>query len=328
MRGMNVSLAFSTYQASKLFLVGSKPDDGGSFSIYERTFGRCMGLHVSPERIWLSSIYQVWRLENALATGETQDGFDACYVPQVGYITGDLDIHDLHIGKDGRPVFVNTLFGCVATVSESHSFVPLWRPPWLSKLAAEDRCHLNGLAMQDQQPAFVTAVSRSDVRAGWREHRRDGGVVCDVRSNEVVAEGLSMPHSPRWYRDQLWLLEAGSGHFGRVDLTSGKFERIAFCPGFLRGLTFVGDYAVVGMSKNRKNRTFADLELSEHLEKHGVEPRCGLQVIHLKTGDVVESMTLEGVVEELFDVGIIPGVLKPMMIGVLSDDIKRFVSVG
>lgn len=323
----DVSLAFSTYQAGKLFLIGQSAEKA-ALSIYERTFTRCMGLHVDNERIWLSSLYQIWRLENAMPAGEKRDGFDACYVPQVGYITGDIDAHDLAVDASGRPVFVNTLFGCIATVSETHSFVPLWRPPWLTKLAAEDRCHLNGMAMRAGKPAYVTSASQSDVADGWREHRREGGVVVDVASNEIVTTGLSMPHSPRWYRDQLWVLEAGSGHFGKVDLATGKFERVAFCPGFLRGLSFVGDYAVVGMSKNRKNRTFSDLELSDNLDKHKVQPRCGLQVIDLRTGDVVEWLRIEGVVEELFDVGCIEGIRRPMVIGIVSDDIKRYISVG
>ena len=101
-------------------------------------------------------------------------------MPQVGYVTGDLDIHDLAVDGSsaegsgapaggGRLVFVNTLFSCLATVSEKQSFLPLWRPPFVSKLAAEDRCHLNGLAMRGGKPAWVTAVSESDVADGWRE---------------------------------------------------------------------------------------------------------------------------------------------------------------
>ena len=113
------------------------------------------------------------------------------------------------------------------------------------------RCHLNGLALVDGEPAYVTAVSRSDVPSGWRERRQDGGCVIDVRSNEVILTGLSMPHSPRWYRGKLWLLNSGTGDFGYVDEKTGAFEPLAFCPGYLRGLAFHGDCAVVGLSLER-----------------------------------------------------------------------------
>jgi uncharacterized protein (TIGR03032 family) len=321
-----VSLAFTTYQAGKLFLIGLNPSS--ELSVFERTFARCMGMAVDPQRLWLSSLYQIWRLENALALGQLHQGYDRLYVPQVGYTTGDVDVHDLAVDASGRPVFVNTLFGCLATISESHSFVPLWRPPFVSRLAAEDRCHLNGLAMREGKPAYVTAVSESDAVDGWRDHRRSGGVVVDVASNEVVARGLSMPHSPRWYRDTLWLVESGSGHFGRVDLATGTFERIAFCPGYARGLSFVGDFALIGVSRNRKNRTFADLELSDNLERHKTEPRCGLQIIDLRSGDAVHWIRIEGVVEELFDVGCLHGVRRPMAIGFVTDEIRRSITIG
>ena len=132
------------------------------------------------------------------------------------------------------------MFGCLATLSQRASFQPLWRPPFLSALVPEDRCHLNGLAMRDGRAAFVTVVSRSDVADGWRDKRRDGGCVLDVASGEAVCTGLSMPHSPRWYRDRLWVLNSGTGELGSVDLASGRFEPIAFCPGYLRGLVVPG----------------------------------------------------------------------------------------
>jgi uncharacterized protein (TIGR03032 family) len=197
-----------------------------------------MGLCATANGLYLSSLYQVWRFENLFTQGEQQDGYDRLYLPQVGYTTGDLDIHDLAVAADGRLIFVNTLFGCLATLSETHSFKPLWRPPFSSRLAAEDRCHLNGLAMKEGRAAYVTAVSRSDVVDGWRDHRADGGIVIDVNTNAIVAEGLSMPHSPRWHQGRLWLLNSGTGEFGYVDLTAGRFVPVSFCAGYLRGLAF------------------------------------------------------------------------------------------
>ena len=321
-----VSLVFTTYQSGKLFLIGLQPN--GRLSIFERSFNRCMGLCGNDQTLWMSSLYQLWRLENAVPAGQVvQDGYDRLYVPQLGYTTGDLDVHDIVVDRSARAVFVNTLFSCLATTSDSHSFRPLWRPPFVSRLAAEDRCHLNGLAVQDGEPRYVTAASQSDVADGWRDRRHDGGCVLDVRSDEVIVGGLSMPHSPRVYRDNLWLLDSGSGNFGRVDLQRGLFEPLAFCPGYLRGMSFTGDFAVVGLSQLRDNNTFGGLGLQSNLAQRNAEPRCGLQVIDLRSMDVVHWVRLEGVVSELYDVLVLPGVRRPMLLGFKSDEIRRMISI-
>ena len=343
----NLSLVFTTYQAGKVFFIGLRQN--GELSVFERTFERCMGLYAHNSSLYMSSLYQLWRLENALEPGQIADGYDAVYVPQVGYITGDLDIHDvvlvepaqlrgnqqvepqfpsLNNGRLGGVVFVNTLFSCLATISETKSFGPLWKPPFISKLAAEDRCHLIGLAVRDGQPRYVTAVSQSDVADGWRDKRKDGGCVMDISTNQAIATGLSMPHSPRWYKDKLWLLNSGRGEFGYLDLERGVFEAVAFCPGYLRGLSFCGDFAVVGISKPRHNKTFSGLALDEQLQAKQAQARCGLLVIDLRSGDIVHSLRIEGVVEELYDVQVLPGVRRPMAIGLKTDEIRRVISIG
>jgi uncharacterized protein (TIGR03032 family) len=224
-------------------------------------------------------------------------------------------------------VFANTLFSCLATTSATHSFRTLWQPPFISRLAAEDRCHLNGLAMRDGQPAYVTAVSNSDAADGWRERRRDGGLVVDVESNEIVAGGLSMPHSPRWYQGRLWLCNSGTGEFGSIDLATGAFEPITFCAGYLRGVAFHGDYALLGTSKPRHNKTFSGLPLDDALAQRNVEARCGIQVVDLRSGDAVHWIRFEGLVDELYDVITLPGVRNPSLIGFVSDEIRRLISI-
>lgn len=322
----NISLAFTTYQTGKLFLIGLQPN--GRLSIFERTFNRAMGLYATPQTLYLSSLYQLWRFENALERGQDHQGYDRLYVPQIGYTTGDIDVHDIAIDQDGQILFINTLFGCLATVSEQYSFVPLWHPPFLSKLAAEDRCHLNGLAMENGIPRYVTSVGMTDVADGWRDRRRNGGCVVDIVKNEVILTGLSMPHSPRVYQDKLWVLNSGTGYFGYVDLSQSKFIPVTFCPGYLRGLAFIGNFAIVGLSKARGNRTFSDLELDDNLQAKDAEARCGLQVIDLQTGDIVHWMRIEGMIEELYDVCILPGVRRPMALGFKTDEIRRVITVG
>lgn len=321
-----VSLAFTTYQTGKLFLLGRQPD--GRLAVFERTFNRAMGLWADGQTLWLSTLYQLWRLENYLRPGELYQGHDRLYVPKVGNTTGDLDIHDVSVDSSGRPVFVATGFGCIATLSERASFAPIWMPPFVSKLAAEDRCHLNGLALADGLPRYATAVSLSDVADGWRDRRRDGGVVLEIPDGRVLASGLSMPHSPRLYRGRLWLHNSGTGQFGSIYPGGGTFEALTFCPGYLRGLAFAGDYAVVGLSRPRHDKTFGGLALEEELARRTADPRCGLLIINLRTGDVAHWLRVEGMVRELYDVAILPGVSRPMAFGFKTDEIQRTIAVG
>lgn len=319
-----VSLAVTTYQANKLFLLGVKPD--GRLSAFERTFPRCMGMCATNEgqTLWLTSQHQIWRLENMLLPGQDDKGFDRLYVPQAGFVTGDLDAHDIAIDADGRVIFVNTLFSCLATNSDRVSFQPLWKPPFISKLAAEDRCHMNGLALQDGQAKYVTACSRSDVADGWRDHREDGGCVLEVPSGNVVATGLSMPHSPRVYREKLWLLNSGRGEFGWVEADSGRFESVAFCPGYARGLAFHGDWAVIGLSRPRE-QTFKGLPLDEQLSRRQSTARCGLQIVDLRTGDAPHWVRFEDPVHELYDVALLPDARLPKALGFRSDEIRHTI---
>jgi uncharacterized protein (TIGR03032 family) len=321
-----VSLGFTTYQAGKLFLIGLR-DTGGQLSIEERTVARCMGMVVQNNSLWVSSLYQIWRFENVVPEGKAHDGYDRIFVPKVSHVTGDCDIHDMALDADGRLIFVNTLFGCLATLSDTHSFKPIWQPSFVSQLVAEDRCHLNGLAMVDGRPKYVTAVSTSDVADGWRDRRDTGGVVIDVETNEIVAEGLSMPHSPRFHDGTLWLLNSGTGYFGHIDLKSGAFKPVTFCPGYLRGLSFHGHFAIVGLSRPRHNRTFSGLGLDVSMREKDAEPRCGIYVIDLRTGAIVHWLRIEGVIEELYDVVVLPGVMRPTAIGFVTDEIRRVISI-
>jgi uncharacterized protein (TIGR03032 family) len=321
------SIAFTTYQVGKTFFIGLKPDR--TLWVFNRDIGRCLGLAVAKDELWVAGGSQIFRFQNAMAeSGPATTGPDALYVPQVGYFTGDLDAHDIAITADGDAVFVNTRFNCLATVSLTHSFRALWRPPFISKLAAEDRCHLNGLAVADGKAKYASCVSRSDTFDGWRDHREGGGLVVDIDTGEIVCEGLSMPHSPRMHAGNLWVLNSGTGELGKVNLSSRKFEPLCFCPGYLRGLAFAGDhFALVGLSKPRDNKTFSGLPLDHALSQRDIAPRCGIYVIDLRTGDVVHSLNIEGIVTELYDVALIPGIRQPSMVGLNSDEQKRTISV-
>lgn len=315
------SLALSTYQSGKLFLVGVTHDS--KLSVFERTFDRAMGIFFHDQSLWLGTKYQLWRFENVLSPGQFHQERDRLYVPRVAYTIGDVDMHDVGVEDTGRVVFAATSLSCLGTLSDRFSLKPLWQPPFISRLAPEDRCHLNGLALRDGRVRYVTAVSRSDVADGWRSRRNDGGIVMDVTTNEIVCDELSMPHSPRWYRDQLWVLNSGRGEFGKVDLQTRKFTPIAFCPGYTRGLAFVGDYALVSISQPRHERSFGGLELDAKLTNRNADAQCGLQVIELSSGNVVHWLKIEGSITEIYDVVALYGTQRPMALGFKTEEIEQ-----
>ena len=321
LQDQHLSLAFTTYQTNRLFLVGRKPD--GRIAVNERLFDKPMGLYADGERLIMSTRYAIWELENRLAAGETHLGCDRLYVPSRSHTTGDLNVHDVVRDKNKELLFINTDFSCLAKRRPGYSFEPVWQPPFISQLKAEDRCHLNGLALRGGVPTYVTACSATDDPAGWRNHRLHGGIVMHIPSNEIIASGLSMPHSPRWYRGKLWLLNSGSGELGWLD--GDRFTPVTFCPGFVRGLAFVGDYALVGLSKLRST-SFGGLALEQRLADAGESSQCGLLVIDITTGAVVHSLHIDGAVEELFDVVVLPEVQRPRALGFQGDDIDRLIS--
>jgi len=316
-----VSLVFGTPPA-KLWLIGV--DEEGRLAVFDRSLDKVMGIASDgADRLWMATRFEVWRFENVLAPGATTaEGHDRLFVPRHLSTVGNVNIHDVGIEADGRDLWVNTRFGCLASCSDEASFVPRWHPPFLGAASPGDRCHLNGLAMVGGQAAYVTCVSTSTEVDGWRDGRRDQGVVLDVATGEVVVSGLSMPHSPRWWQDRLWVANAGTGELGTVDVGRQAFEPVAFAPGFLRGLCFVGDYAVVGSSKPRRGDIYSGLALDDALEARGMEPHLGLFVIDLTTGELLHWLLVEGPVRELFDVCALPGVRRPAAIGLLGPEVR------
>ena len=322
------AIMFSSYQSGLLYMLGHTPNGGAH--LHQSVMAKPMGIWVEDENAFtLSAGYQIMRFKSGLEPHErVNQQFDACYVARETHFTGELDVHDIGIDRDGRPIFVNTRYNCLATTDPRHSFRELWRPPFISALVDEDRCHLNGLAMDNGEAAYVTAVSRSDTIDGWRDRRDNGGVVIDVRSNKVVCEGLSMPHSPRLHNGELWVLNSGTGELGVVEGAAkgkGKFVPRVFCPGFVRGLTIQNGYAFVGLSKPRYKR-FEGLALDQRLKDADSEPWCGIQIIDLAKGVCAEWFRIDGDVKEIFDVAVINGHACPMSIGPGAPEIIKFIT--
>ena len=319
-----VSLAISTYHLGAVLLLGLKPN--GELSMFITPFDRAMGLCAQGTSLWIATKQQLWRLEDSLS-GQTADGYDRVYVPRIGHTTGDIDCHDVAVDAAGRTVFVATRFNCLATLDDRLSFAVEWRPPFISQLTPEDRCHLNGLALDSGAAKYVTLVARSDVADGWRDHRNHGGLVMDITTNDVIATGLSMPHSPRMHEGKLWLLNAGTGHLGLIDQSTGRLEPVTFLPGYARGLTFQGRYAIVGLSKPRREHAFQGLPLDQNLLEKGAVPRCGIQIVDLESGAVIHWARIEPPIEELYDIAVLPGVIRPKALSLTGSSLADQITL-
>jgi uncharacterized protein (TIGR03032 family) len=294
---IGASLFISTYQSGRLIL--ARVVDG-KLNTHFRAFPSPMGIALSPHMMTLGTKNFVWHFRNHAGVG--------AYVPAAAYATGDIRIHELAYAGN-ELVIVNTRFSCLAAIDPLHSFRETWRPRFITELAPEDRCHLNGVAVIDGVVRYVTALGESNEKEGWRANKANGGIVIDVRANEIVARGLSMPHSPRWHEGKLWVLESGEGRLCTIDPANGAKTIVAEVPGFARGLAFAGPYAFIGLSQVRE-RVFDGIPIAKRAERS-----CGVWAIDIRDGRTVGFVRFEGSVQEIFDVQLLgvrhPDVLEP-----------------
>ncbi len=311
LRHFGMSLLVTTYQAGKLVIL--RPD-GDALNTHFRNFKKPMGMAFDNGRLAVGTSQEIWEFRNVPAVSarlEPKGKIDACFLPRSGHMTGDIQIHEMTYEGD-ELWFINTSFSCLCTSDREHSFVPRWRPPFVTQYEPTDRCHLNGLGIQDGRPKWVTALGQTDTAGGWRENKKDGGILMDLDSNEIVVRGLSMPHSPRWYQDKLWVLESGAGTLGHVDLAKGKYEPIVELPGFTRGLDFVGNLAFIGLSQVRESAVFSGIEITQRLTE--AERTCGIWIVDIRNGQIIGFLKFEDAVQEIFAVAALPGMRYPDLI--------------
>lgn len=309
LRELRCSLLVTTFQAGRVIVMRPQQD---AINTHFFALPRPMGLAADANRLFVGAHRSVHEYRNVPAVAPRVDppnAHDAVYLLRNVHVTGHVDIHEMAFaGNDCW--YVNTLFSCLCTLDTEHSFVPRWRPRFVSGYAPEDRCHLNGLAMGDGKPRYLTALGESNVREGWRADKRTGGILLDVESGEVVARGLSMPHSPRLYRGRLWVLESGRGALSTVDPVSGRVEAVAQVPGFTRGLDFVGPIAFIGLSQLRSSNPFTDIPLTDQ----NPDRSSGVWAVNVETGQTVAFLRFSASVEEIFAVQALPGILSPLIL--------------
>jgi uncharacterized protein (TIGR03032 family) len=312
---LGVSLLVSTYQAGKVVAVGVAQ---GELALSYHNFERAMGLAVKPDGIAVGARAQVWFLNSApdlAGRVEPAGCHDACFLTRSSHFTGEIQAHELAWAGD-ELWLVNTAFGCLCTLDDRHSFVPRWRPPFLTALAAEDRCHLNGMAMAPgargvPAPRYVTALGETDTPQGWRPNKATSGCLIDVASGQTVARGFAMPHSPRVHRDRIWMLHSGAGQLVQVDPARGHVETVTELPGYTRGLALYDRFAFVGLSKIRETATFGGMPIADRRP----ELKCGIGVVDLETGRLIAHLEFVTGVEEIFDVQVVKGARCPALSG-------------
>ena len=345
----------TTYQAGKLVLLRA---DNGVINTHFRGFNKPMGLAINGDQLAIGTAVEIWEFHNAPAVAKRLEvseaatspdspssrPLDSCFLPRGSHTTGDIQIHEMtwvtepmetsgaNVGSHSDFVpaslwFINTRFSCLCTRDMRFSFVPRWMPPFVTAIAPEDRCHLNGFCVDPPSRRsagsvasgpqfFVTALGETDTAGGWRANKRNGGLLMQTSNNEVLLRGLSMPHSPRWYADQLWVCESGTGTIGKVDLSRGRYEPIATLPGFTRGVGFIDRYAFIGLSQVRESAVFSGIPIADRPVS---ERSCGVWVVDTLTGETVAWLKFDDGVQEIFAITVLHKTRYP---DVINDNTK------
>jgi len=234
LRQLGASLLVTTYQAGKLVMVR---DEGDHLNTHFRAFQSPMGLDLADggARLAVGITLQVWEFRDVPAVArrlEPAGTHNACFLPRSSHVTGNVLIHEMAYGAGGQLWFANTRSSCLATLDPESSFVPRWRPPFVSELEPSDRCHRNGLALVNGKPKYVTALGETNEMRGWRANKARGGILMDVGSGAVFCRGLSMPPLPALILRRQASCSCGTGLLSRPD-GSGDPSHVTF---FLAGV--------------------------------------------------------------------------------------------
>jgi uncharacterized protein (TIGR03032 family) len=321
---LKVSIVITTYQAGKVITI-SPSEDKEKLITLPRTFDKPMGLAMNGDQLAIATKNEVIQLENNkdLATHypNKKNTYDSLFVPRVTNYTGNVDLHDIAYSKKGI-LAINTSFSCLCLIGGKHNFQPIWKPSFITDLVSEDRCHLNGLVVEDGDPKYVTALGTTDTHQGWRNNITDGGVLIDINTNEILLKGLAMPHSPTLYNGDLYMLLSATGEFVKVDIDRKSYTVIKQMDGFCRGLTIHNDYAFIGMSKLRKNSsTFAKLPFAETANQ------CGIKIVHIPTQALVGEIMYQSSVDEIYEVEILQNTIRPNILNTINPIHKYSLSI-
>lgn len=316
---LGITVAISTYQAGKVIFISAT--DSENLIQLPRNFKKAMGMAIGRNKMAIAVQDEVIVLTNSPELAKTYppkpNTYDGLFLPRATYYTGHVDLHDLEWSGD-ELLAVNTRFSCLAKIDTNYSFTPIWKPYFISKLTPDDRCHLNGMALDQGKPKYVSALGKTDTAEGWRPDKAHGGVIMDVEKNEIVIDELAMPHSPRIYDGALYCLLSALGQLIKIDVAKGSYEVKHQFEGYVRGMAKHGDYLFIGLSKIRKkSSSFGDLPIAEKSLK------CGVEILHFPSMSKVAQIQYLTSVEELYDVKILEGMRRPNVLGTMKDDFRK-----
>jgi len=306
---LNISLALSTYQAGKVVFLSAT--DREKMIQLPRNFENAMGVAIDGNKMAIASKNELTILANAPALAKAYpqkpNTYDSLFLPRLTYFTGQLALHDTAWTKQGL-ISVNTNFSCLSSFNDEYSFNPIWKPPFISELHPEDRCHLNGMALENGEIKYVTALGQNDTKGGWRENKMQGGILMEVPSGKIILDGLPMPHSPRIYDKKLYVLLSAAGELVEVNLEDNTYKTLVKLGSFARGMAKFGDYLFIGTSKLRHNTSaFKDLPIAK-------TSTAGISIIYLPYMNVIGKIEYQTSVEEIYDVQVLPGISRPNII--------------
>ncbi len=321
---LGASIGISTYQAGKVILVSPKNEQ--QLIQLPRTFEKAMGLNLKGDKLLIATKDEVIALRNSSELAKhyppKPNTYDGLFVPRTVYFTGQIDIHDIAWGDQDTIYAVNTSFSTVIKIDHNYSFTPIWTPPFISQLASEDRCHLNGMAMQNGKPKYVSAFNTGDSPRSWKDNITKTGILMDIDNNEYIAQNLPMPHSPRIFDKQLYLLLSATGDLVQINPETKEINTVINLGGFVRGMDKCGDYLFVGISKIRENSTtFSKLPILLKT-KH-----AGVKIIHLPSAQLVGEITYLNSVEEIYDIHIIPNLIRPNILNTQRPEYKQGLAI-
>lgn len=321
MSRLNISLAISTYQAGKVVFVS--PIENDKLIQLARNFKNAMGMCVDNDKIAISTGQNVELLKRntnlAKIYPQKKNVYDAIYMPRATYHTGYLALHDMSF-LDNKIVAVNTMFSCLSTINENESFTPFWQPPFITELLPEDRCHLNGLAIENGEIKYLTALGSTDIAHGWRDKKTTDGILMEYPSGKIILDNLSMPHSPRIFNGKLYLLNSAQGELIEVNPKTGHYEVVVNLGGFARGMDIIGEYLFIGVSKLRHNsQVFRDLPIAK-------TSFSGFIVVHLPYKSIVGQVVYKMSVDEIYDVKVLKNVMRPNILSTDMDVIKSAIT--
>lgn len=323
---LKCSIAVSTYQAGKIVFISAK----NKYSLIQlpRNFHKAMGIAEDEknDKIAIACKEEVIVFKNSKELAKyypkSPDKYDCLYLPRSTFHTGALDIHDLSFGNKNNLFAVNTLFSCIVKINDDYNFEPYWTPPQIDKITSEDRCHLNGMAMQNGKPKYATAFNQGNHERSWKENITKTGVIYDVESNKIIAKNLPMPHTPRIFNGKLYVLLSATGELAQININDGSYNVVIKIDGFVRGMSLNGEYLFIGLSKIRKkSTTFSKLPFAKKATESGII------ILHLPTAKFVGKIIYQNSLDEIYDIHVLKNKLRPNILNTIEDYHKSGLAI-